>query len=392
MKKLLLFLSILMFLQCKTSTGKQGAGDLAEIDISQNYPEREMYLQDIAQVEYIPLETNDNLLLGNTANIVYVSDNYIIVRNMREGDVFVFDGQGKSKFSFNNKGQSGTEYFVIYSMAFDEKAKEIYIADRFSASPKFLVYAEDGKFKRSFPFPADFLPRDMYSFDDETLLVYDEFGMSTDNYSNKPYMLISKKDGSIVESLDIFLSDRVSNRISIPIEVDGQPGIMPLTISIPNNRSDGKNFLIADWSSDTIYRFTPRKELLPVIIRNPSVQKNEPKIVISNELVCDKFIFLSKAVFDFEMAKRSRTIPSSNLVYDFKTGQLNEYKLINKDYESRGVGFITSITPANTGVYTIDVPQLFEANDAGNVKGALKQLLKTLDEDDNPVLVKVKFF
>jgi len=69
-----------------------------------------MYLQDIAHVEYIPLETNTNTLLRSNVRIVYVSDNYIIASNAQDGDIFVFDGRGKSKFSFNRKGQSGTDY------------------------------------------------------------------------------------------------------------------------------------------------------------------------------------------------------------------------------------------------------------------------------------------
>jgi hypothetical protein len=373
-----------------TDTGKQRAGDLAEINISRTYPERELYLQDIAEVEYIPLETNDNTLIG-VSRTVYVSDNYIIIINVMSGDVLVFDGKGKSKFSFNHKGQSGTEYIYINAIAFDEKAKELFISDRSSAVPKFLVYAEDGTFKRSLPIPPDFSPRDMFSFDDATLLVYDEFGLNNDQYSNKPYVFISKNDGTVVDTLGIHLPVRVSNRVMIEVEINGQTGIAPLTIRINNNRSYGKNFLIADWSSDTLYRLTPTKELQPVIVRTPSVQKSDPKIVLSNELITNKYIFFTKAVFDFEAVKKTRSIPTMNLAYDFETGQLNEYKLINKDYEVGNVGFEEAITPENTGVYRLDVPKLFEADETGKVKGVLKELLKTLDEEDNPVLVKVRF-
>ena len=394
MKKLLLFLSVLMFLQCKTNTGKQSERELPEIDVSRNYPEKVMYLQDIAKVEYIPLETNDIALMSNYAKIFYVSDNYIITANIGEGDVIVFDGKGKSKFSFNKKGQSGTEYNNMQTIAFDEKAKEVFISNWVSSTNRTcLVYTEDGKFKRVFSFPDNLLPREMYSFDDETLFVYDEFGMlQGENYSNKPYSKISKMDGSVVETLNIHLPVRMHNRIVIEISIEGQQGWMPVTSPISYHRSYGNNFLIADWSSDTIYRLTPRMELQPMIVRTPSLLNSDPKTVLSNELVTDKFIFFTKAVFDFEMAKRSRLFPPvKSLMYDFQTGQLNEYKLINKDFEAGEVVFNTSITPGNTGVYILDVPQLFEADEAGKLKGELKQLLKSLDIEDNPVLVKVTF-
>ena len=391
MKKTVFFLAVLLFTQC-TSNSKKEASEIPKIDVSRNYPEREVFLQDVAKVEYIPLETNDNTLISSNSRIVYVSDNYIIVINLTQGDIFVFDGQGKSKFSFNNKGQSGTEYGYVSSIAFDEKAKEIFVSDRYSAIPRFLVYTEDGKFKRTFPFPPDFSPSEIYSYNDELLLVYDVFGLNQDNYSNKPYLLLSKNDGSIVDTIGIHLPVRVSDRIRFEGEVNGQKSMVILQIFTFNNRSYGKDFLIADWSSDSIYRLTPTKELQPVIVRTPPVQKSDPKMILSNSLITDKFVFLEKTVFDFEAAKNSSSIPSKDLMYDFETGQLNEYKLFNKDYKERSVGFTAAITSKNTGVYTLDVFRLLEADETGKVTGDLKPLLKTLDEEDNPILVKVTFF
>ena len=393
LKKLELFfgvsVSVIFLMSCgKASTGKSG---LVEIDVSIQYPVKELCLQDIAKVEYIPLETNDNTLMRSWAQIVHVSDDYIIASNTSDGDVFVFNGKGKSKISFNHKGQGPMHYNHIQSIAFDEKAKEIFIFDRFSVHPQFLVYAENGDYKRTLACPSDFLARDVFDFDEATLLVYDDYGLNQDSYSPKPYLFISKKDGRVVDTLNIFVPVRVSNRVILEVEVNGEKALAPLTLSIPNNCSYGKNFLIADWSSDTIYRLTPQKELLPMIVRTPPVQNSDPKIVISNGLATDQFILFGKALFDFEMVKKSRTFPSIDLIYDFKTGQINEYKLINKDFESLNVSFRSTRTPENTGVDLLDVGRLFEADEAGKIKGELKQLLKSLDEEDNPILMKVKF-
>ena len=390
MKKIVYFLVVLLLSQCKTNTSNN-TGEFVEIDVSQKYPLKEIYLQDIAKVEYIPLETNDNTLMKSWAQIAYVSDDYIIATNTNDGDVFVFDGKGKSKFSFNRKGQGGMDYNNIYSIAFDEKAKEIFIFDRFSTNPKLLVYAEDGVYRRTLACPSDFQARNMFVFDDESLLVFNDFGLTQDKYSNKPYLFISKKDGSIVDTLDIHLSVRISDRVRYRIDVEGGTALATLTIGTTNNRSYGKNFLIADWSSDTIYRLTPLKELQPVIVRIPLVHNSDPKIVISNNLVTSKFIFLSKIVLDIEMAKKGNRLPSMDLLYDFETRQINEYKLINKDIETVKVGIYESVTPVNTGVYLFDVVQLIEADEAGKLKGDLKELLKKLDAEDNPVLVKIKF-
>ena len=78
-------------------------------------------------------------------------------------------------------------------------------------------------------------------------------------------------------------------------------------------------------------------------------------------------------------------------MYDFETGQINEYKLINKDCEPLNVGFREAITPENTGVVMLDVALLFNYDEDGKIKGKMKELLKSLDEEDNPILMKVKF-
>jgi len=387
------FLAALLLSKCEMSSNKSGVGDLVEIDISKKYPEKEMLIQDLGNVEYIPLETNKNTLMRSRARIVHVSDYYIIASNTTDGDVFIFDGKGKSKFSFNREGRSGTEYNILSSIAFDEKAKEIFIFDRTSANPKFLVYAEDGEFKRSFTSPSSFTPKDMFNFDDETLLVYDDYGLllSGNRYSKKPYMLLSKKDGSIVDTLGIHLPVRLSNRVLIDFEKDGQTYSTTLNLIMLNNCSYGINFLIADMSSDTIYRLTPKKLLQPMIVRKPPIQSTEPKMVITSELITDDFILLTKGVLDFELAKRTMQFQTVKLMYEFKTGQLNEYKLLNKDYESSKIDFRETITPENTGIILLDVAELFETDEAGKIKGELKQLLKSLNEEDNPILMKIKF-
>ena len=40
----------------------------------------------------------------------------------------------------------------------------------------------------------------------------------------------------------------------------------------------------------------------------------------------------------------------------------------------------------------LDVAELFEADEAGKIKGELKELIKPLHVEDNPVLMKIKFF
>jgi hypothetical protein len=48
-------------------------------------------LQDIAQVEYIPIETDENVLLEGGLPLVYICDEYYVMCNKQQGDVFFFE-------------------------------------------------------------------------------------------------------------------------------------------------------------------------------------------------------------------------------------------------------------------------------------------------------------
>jgi hypothetical protein len=364
---------------------------LPVIDVSKNHPRKEFYLQDIAKVEYIPFETNDNALMGRTIKIFYVSDDYIIAANVVEGDVFVYDGKGKWKYSFNHKGQGPREYLYLRSIAFDAKAKELFVCE-WSSNSKILVYAENGTYKRTLPCPSNFWPN-LYNYDDETLFVYDEYGIfDMKGYSSKPYRFMSKKDGSITDSLNIHLPVRLSNFSVWEGEQDGQPMIFSRYMGISYNRSYGKNFLIADWSADTIYKLTPQKELQPMLVRTPPMQSTNPKILLSNFLVTDKFILLGAHGMDYDALRNGQEIDQKQLMYDFRTGETHVYRLKNKDIaSSTNVMIMDAITPENTGITLYNPAFLYDLNDKNDLQGDLKELLKTLDEEDNPVLVKIKF-
>ena len=166
-----------------------------------------------------------------------------------------------------------------------------------------------------------------------------------------------------------------------------------MTFGLPdvNNRSYGKNFLIADKSSDTIYRLTKQKKLQPLIVRKPSVHDSYPHTIIVNHLITDRFIFFGKRTLDFEGARNGNHPYTVELMYDFETGELNRRKLANKDCENLGINFAQTVTSENEGVCLIDVAKLFELDEKGKVKGELKELLKTLNEEANPILMKMSF-
>lgn len=59
-----------------------------------------------------------------------VSEKYIIVTNFYDdGNIFVYDQNGKAIRKINRKGQGGEEYVSMRSVSLDEENEEIFVND-----------------------------------------------------------------------------------------------------------------------------------------------------------------------------------------------------------------------------------------------------------------------
>ena len=394
MKKQIVFMLLMVILcGCQSGSRKSQTYDLPVIDISKNYPKKEIRLQDIADIEYIPLETTDDVLLGNLSNLSYVSDNFIIAWDMSQGSVFTFNRKGKIINSFNHKGQGDKEYFMISSggVIVDEKTDELFLfADRI------LVYSMSGEYKRTLKYPDSLkISSKASNFDDETLLVYDEYNDWRDDNRTKPYLLLSKKDGSIVAELDINLPVRYSNTIRQTVNDDsGQSVSQRFTFAYLNSRQYGfQDFVITEITSDTIYKLNQNKDLTPMLVRTPSVHASEPRVIWSTSLTTDKFIVFEKNTLDFNAGINNRDIPSVTFIYEFASGEINEVSFLNSDFPVWGLrlGLLPPDIEKNMQALLLWPSRLKTAYEENQLHGKLRELAQTLDEEDNPVVMIVKF-
>jgi len=79
MKLILTISAMILFLITGCESGKQPANDFLTVDITANYPKKELILQDFLDVEYIPLETNEEFI--TSASMQAIGKNLIILRN-----------------------------------------------------------------------------------------------------------------------------------------------------------------------------------------------------------------------------------------------------------------------------------------------------------------------
>lgn len=74
----LLALSLLLTMGVTGCKQTEAADELVTIDVTTTYPKQELILQDIMDVEYVPLETSDDFV--TQGDVMAIGNKYIIVK------------------------------------------------------------------------------------------------------------------------------------------------------------------------------------------------------------------------------------------------------------------------------------------------------------------------
>ena len=199
--KIYFVLAFLALLGCSSPSPQPIVSSLPVIDIdkARDYPVKRIEIREVADVEYIPLETTKKSLVATYVIQGYhVSDKYIVL--FQDGrDILLFDRSGKYLWTVNRRGGGPEEYHRISSLAVDFAAEEHYV---FSYNnQKIFVYSFKGDFKRLLRLPSKRMYRFEYLFDynDKYLIGYnaDSFHEKRDQDLH-PYYFIHKKSGQLV--------------------------------------------------------------------------------------------------------------------------------------------------------------------------------------------------
>ena len=378
------FFLVCMLLLAGSQGMQSQSGSLPVVDVSKNYSLEKLNLQDMASVEYVPLETTDDILLSGNAALSAVGDKYILVHEFQLGDIYLFDRHtGKLKSHFNHKGGSGMEYtWIKNGTILDEKAEEIYVCSQF-----IQVYSLEGKYKRTLKINCFDHDMSILNYDDQSLLIYDDIVIEPGREketTHTPYRFISKKDGSPMGTLDIYFPQRV------PLAIAQQEGNMwrPYKFSYPSNARFGDDLMLMNVSSDTLYKLSPQKRLTPIFTRTPSVYASKLRNIWMPLLTTDKFMLFGTFVIDFNST--GGKIPK--FMYDFKTGQVKRVSIIDHElnYGIRGPrewdsGSGTAIAK-NKSAEFVSAPAMLEAYQKKRLKGNGNEVAKNLLEDDNQVV------
>ena len=366
----------------RQSTVIRSNDDLITVDVTKSYPKKELILQDFMDVEYIPLETTDEFV--TYGRVRAVGREVIVVTNStRDGDIFIYDRNGKGVRKINHKGQSGQEYADIMGIVLDEDNSEIFVHER-----KMLVYDLNGTFKRSFKYRYDYMFTRFCNYDRDYLFAFDSTVEYEEFKKRSAYhVIISKQDGSIINEVQIPFKKKISTVMQYRTEdriITNGPGDVDLSSMIPYLG----NWILSLPSADTTYMYLPDNSMTPFIARSPSIQSMDPLVFLFPQAITEQYYFI-RTVKKGSQNDEDK-YPTTNLVYDRQEQKFYEYTVYNGDFSTPKTVNMSHYDDEIVFWRRFEAPDLVEAYEKGELKGRLKEIAAKLNEEDNPVIMLVK--
>ena len=376
------FMLALLATGCGDANQKPSA--LPQIDVRTNYPEKEICLQDVAEVSYIALDSQDGILFRGNVNDF--SDKGIVIMDSQNNRLIFFDKQGKFQHVIQRQGQGPEEYSMMLDALVDWDKEDVFV---FDSGSRIVVYSLDGTFKRKLPLNANLVQHDAYIWSDSQLVAcrYGNWDKDEKLVPYQPIVLLSKEDGKMDS-----LSYRKEH--SFPTYIGAKE--MNIRIHWPSLDKLNGDVYVNDLSADTIYRLDARTQALqPVMTRTPSVTLDDlDGYFMDLKGVSSQYYFLHFLARQASMDSHFVMVDekSRNAVYDRKEGKVYHPKFINKDYPSMEKIHLNFCEEENAcAIVQLEAFKLIEALEAGELSGELKTIAEGLKEEDNPVLMVVKF-
>jgi hypothetical protein len=370
----------LIMTNCETGNKQSAlAGDVITIDVTANYPEKELILQNFMDVEYIALDDADEFL--TQGRVLDVGKEIILVENrVIDGNIFIFDRTGKGVRKINRRGQGSEEYLNTTAIILDEDRDEIFVEDY--KPRRILVYDLYGNFKRSFKFTgSDGHYNGVFNYDREHLICYNNYPPTDKRQST--HLLISKQDGSVVREIQI-----PSKEIKTLTVIDGAVVLtFPIRPIIPYHG----HWMLVETSSDTVYSYFPDNNMLPLMVRTPSIYAMTNEIFLLPNILTDRYCFMQTHTKGFD-SETMKGLPNTDLVYDRQENATFRSAVYNDDFApKRRINMRVKAINHEIAFYErLEAFDLVEAYKNGELKGRLKEIAAKLDEESNPVIMLVK--
>ena len=357
------------------------------LDLEKKFPQKVITLQDIADVEYIVLETHDDGLVGSMNTTI--TDKFIITYTGMTDQVVFFHRDGRFSHSFYQKGPSGKEYNAISDLRVNPKLEEIYINDNLTGCIQ--VYTYQGEYKRTIKLRGNgYMMGAIFNCDDNSLLVEDWWNVDDEKKkktNQHPYYKVSITDGTM-EQLPLKIENRIRDAFKWQ---DGELYGSITTGQTPIAYINDK-LIIADFALDTVYAYQ-NNQLIPIAVRQNQFKDNEIPLTTSLEVITDKYYLWHSVEKDF----KKTVLPDKFLLQDRHTGKCIQIKLVDQNIIDKKFRFRreasanTHTVPKNHALQHYPAYVLIELLEEGKLQGELKEIASKLTEEDNPVIMLAKF-
>lgn len=360
--------------------------EVIEIIADGDYPEKTINLEDIADVRYVPLETTDQSLIQGIHKMA-TSDDKIVICDLVQNTIFIFDQDGHYINSINKEGPGPQDYSTIHNFAVDFQKEEVYICD-YQLKYRILTYSFNGEFIRESKLDQKIWPSTLYNYDEKFLIAYDTYNMdSGEGASIQPYSLINKENGQ-VSPLPLIIENRKSNCVTIS-EGDN---LLSVAADIDPMIKTDDGVVISDFALDTIYKYTNHK-LIPIGVRKNLGQKdlsafraynsnyallNILKMDVDEKNLKDAPSKIKSKLFLLDKKNSSISAATIKMSDMIRRNEIN-WDCYGKDLHESGVA------------WSFKASVLTKRLKEQRLNGKLKEIASTLNEEDNPVLMLAKF-
>ena len=392
MKILISFLVLLLFIECTSSNENDINSNLAILDSTQEHPEKWIDLQEIADVEYIPLETTDESLIS--LGVYFdISDKYIITMD-HYGPIHFFNREGEYLRTINKYGQGPHEHFNNRYIAVDFDKEEYYVDDR----RKIQVYSFNGDWKRTLKMPTNMFHDNLFHYNEKYLITnnrYDDYvHLEKSPIDKMPYYLIDKENGAHT-SLPITIENRISRVFEEKIErINKNASVLTSSIVVMSPLlANNNDFLIADYGIDTLYSLKNNK-LTPIAVQSPPVHSNNPPTVISPMHYTEQFLTFKFVNMSYIPEYPNQIVDEAPMMmWNRKTNEIFRVKLYDSNLEKKEIKQdmrAQQIEQNNCIIVRYRAESLLEMYEAGYLKGKIKHITSGLKFDDNDVIAIYK--
>lgn len=362
-------INLLILSDCESI--KENPNSVKIIDVEKSITENSsINLQQAStSVDYIPLETNENCILGDAIEAIIINKHILVISKMSNPGLFLFDLDGKFIRKLGKRGKGPGEYGNIGSVSFDEHIEELLIST--DSKNRIIKFKFDGSSSEGISLKSSI------GFVYHNSVVYahkPSFVFRGNNNDNKQLLVFNAKTGKIINSFH-------------PVNI-AKTKYIDMFVELPS-------FSIVD---NNVYYFVSKEEIVYKLAEDscvPNYQfqfgkygfpdnykwdyqgynnaRNTNKVRIESVFVSNSFLL---CIVNQQGINRV-------MVYDKKNDKM--YNSINNKTDYVPLTFIHNIYQ-NKIVSNLQVLELINSDYREKFPDKLKRILKSAKESNNPIL------